>query len=455
MALIDLYTTLLNGLGFVVTEDGYIKLPRDLKDKESPTIQVLVDNKPLVLPTREHIATAVDYVDGKGTIIKIPFNTFREDVLKGDSLSLKKLKSTIELRLSHTFFSCGLLLLTLAYSKEVQNSITIPLKVSKFLKSLREANATGVKQLVDDNSIKHWIDMLKNINALGKGFLSLYIAKPNGRSNVKFCRTATLTCPLLDELEKATKETKVYKVALRNKDIIIYKLICNFLLEDLDNENTIKEVSEDLIAPGTISAYKLYYKLALRYNELIDSLRAVSEETADSGRLPIDNVDITELDNLNLYKAEINNIPIDTDLVVKSTQQPVQQPVVNNVVNPVNNVVQPQQQAEELDPVYRAIYGGNKPQSIVPIQPIVPQQQPGFPLHTPAMNNNIQTLVPQQPQLGISLGFNQPTIQPLVPNMQQPMVQPMNMQMGYNQPIPYQHYSPSDAFSGGLFPKAT
>ncbi|MCI4435310.1 MAG: hypothetical protein JHC33_00680, partial [Ignisphaera sp.] len=371
--MLDFYKRVLNSMGLPVDEDGYI-YTSSADDK----MMLTVNGKPLVLPTKEHLNTLLATNEsGDIELTKIPYNPLNENVIKGDTESLKRTKLIIEKKLGGALAVAGELLLTLASNTALQKKTTMEL--NKFLGNINSAQNPGIKKLVDDASLDAWAKIYNNSIITPKGAFSIFLKKSGTYEGVKYNRLATAESVIYTYLLEAVKDVPLYGVKLRNKDITIFRLIFEFLLPDMDSKHTIHIGSNDNESPGFISLFKLFIKIATRTNEIIKSLSFVNESLANEGVLPI-TVSYDELDLLSKYKNDLLSIPSETDLTrskvaAKNTGLNVDHgksyagSVTNTVYTPPKDTPLPismknQPQIED-DPIKRILYG-NSVQNTVP-----------------------------------------------------------------------------------------
>ena len=413
MSVIEYYKRILTNLGMVVDDQGYLYIMSN-DDK----VLLCNDGKPMVLPTSEHMNSIYQLNEetGEMEISKLPFNPLNEDVIKGDSQALKRLKSIVELRLGHVLVAIGESLLILASNKALQTKTN--LEISKFLGEINKAQNQGIKQLVDDKTIDSWAAIYANVIKKGKGALSIFLKKKGTINGQTYTRLAVASSEIYDELMKADKDTPVFGVKLRNKDLIIFRIIFTYILQELNDDGTLSFGSNDTTSPAFLSLMNLAYKLLHRFNKLWSGLKTINTETYDSYFVK-DLMSIEEVNDIQKFHTELLNIPSELDLnrgMVKSklgsfdggklanTTTPVkvpQTPFPNTVV-PLNQ----QQSSAPADPLMKALYGGT--------------QQP--PMNTQVQPMGINSMMHQPVQQPImNVGFNQPIGVNSVPVMQQPM----------------------------------
>jgi hypothetical protein len=419
----EFYKKTLNSVGLFVTEDGFIKT-----SGEEDGMLVTEEGKPLVLPTKDHINSIMTTdEDGNVVIGKLPYNPLNENVIKGDTLSLKRTKTAIEVRTGLAIACAGILLLTLASEKELQKKTTID--VNEFLGSLNKAMAPGIKELVDDKSIAVWQSLFVASLKQENGYISIYLKKMGVKDGVKYNRLATLACNLYDELSKADKDTPVFGIKLRNKDLSTFKLLLEFLLPGIE-EGSVSYGSLDQESPGFISLMSLYKKVAFKSMAIIKQLKHINAEVADKGFIDIIITD-EDINTTSKFKSELLTIPNEIDLsrskakpelsnlnvnnnMLKSVgglaQAPVeQQPVPNNNVYvpqqnqaPVQQVAQfvPQPDPFGGDPVKKILYGSG----YQPTSHAIPREEYDRMMYEQQMINN-QAMMNNPQMMGVQSGM--------------------------------------------------
>ena len=459
-SLIDFYKDVLTTMGLEYDEEGFIKIDPG----NGKSVLFTVNGKPMVLPLKEHIDTLNEPDEnGELKLTKILYNPLNEDVIKGDTASLKKSKDIVEAKISHAFAGIGELLLELGMKKELQTKT--PLELNKFIGGLSVADNGRTKEIIDAKSIDTWSKLyIKSLESSTNPKLTkLFLKKTGTYKGVKYNRLAVLTFPLLDALEEADKETKVSGYRLRPKDIKVFKVLYKYVFKDMDENNTITIGSNDNESPGFIALFTLFLKVISRFNTLLKLLKFVDEKSYDELRFHI-KIAQKELGELNKFSSELMQIPSDLDINrmkatanasnknanqllanamtkdIKSTPVNTQAPVQQQVVQPQQQV-QAQQavQPPELSLEQKLLYGGN-----VPVVPTIQQQQPQQQMTPQQMVQPVYQPQPQVQPMGVNNQqqmMQQPVYQQQ-PMMQQPMIQQQPMMgqpmMGQQQYYPQQ-----------------
>ncbi|EPU3828974.1 hypothetical protein ACVWU4_000955 [Campylobacter coli] len=405
--LFDFYKRILESVGFYVTKDGYIFLGNE-EEKESYTVNGL----PFVVPTEEHIKVlfGLDESTGKVTNTRYLFNPLNETILKGDSISLSRLKLVIERRLALAINVAGRLLLLVANNKELQSKL--PTKINKFLSEIMSAKNANIKELVDADVIKNWDTIFFKSLKVDKHLISIFLKKSGVYENVKYNRLAVVSSPLLDILETATPDTQVFGMKLRNKEIKIYRIILKYLL-NVDKNNTINFGSNDGETPGFISLFTAYVNIYKNIEDVILKLQNVDKSEAVKGLYNI-TVDLKELENLAQYKSEVLTIPNET--VPQSKINHANTQLVNEVKttsNAIPDVTAVQNNTSTEDPMDKFLKASGF------------QPNPFANFQQPAINPNLGMMNPVNPMMN-NMGMMQPNMMGI--GMMNPM-------MGFQQPM--------------------
>lgn len=302
--LLSYYRKILRNVGLRVNDEGYIYIGDTL---------FIVKDKPLVLPTENQLSSVMEKNEnGEYVIAKIPFNPLNEDVIKGDSESLKRLKRCVERHISKSLGGLVEVLLTLASNKDLQKETS--LEVNKFLGSLSDAKNIGVKQVIDDKTISNWVEINKAMIKQGKLPIDIYLKKTSSYKGTKYNRLATLNSPLYEEIKQATKEAPVFGIKLRPKDITVFNIAFKFILKELDENDVISIGSNDNVAPGYVSLMTLYVTVMSRINKIFQSLKDIDPEMFNQCYIE-DLITEEEILDISKYKKWLSVIPNDTDLV--------------------------------------------------------------------------------------------------------------------------------------------
>lgn len=457
MTLIEFYKNVLKSLGLVV-ENEYIYV----KDTKGNKIPLVSEQKQMVLPTRKQLNSLLEEdEDGEVKVTKLPYNPLNEDVVKGDTESLKKTKLIVERQIGHGIAAVGELLLKLASNPALQKKTNM--EINKFLTAISEAKNANIKQLVDDTSISKWIEIYTNSLKKTNGMVKIYLKKSGVSAGVKYNRLAVMDSEVYNEIKEATKDGEVYGVKLRNKDIIIFRIIFEYLLPEMNTESCVELGSNDNESPAFIALYRLYLQTYTRLNRVATLIKNVDLETADSviKELPIEEDDLL---SLNMFKQELCLIPNENDLTrskINTSKIPGMDGSVFNQVSNTNkphpttavDYNQPDPNEDPQQAALKKILGNATP--VVPIRNVALQQQQ-YPqqMQQPMYQ---QQMMMQQPMMPQQQMYQQPMYQQPMFQQQQPMMQrpiqmggyPQQQQPFYQQPQPmFQQQQPFNNGNG-------
>lgn len=438
--IIKFYTDIIESFKLIVTEDGFLYRKSEEDGKKTMMTHNL---KPVVLPTKDHIESMlVEDEDGKIEVSKILFNPLNESAIKGNSDSLNICKNYAERIIGHSLCGVGYMLMVLARHKEHQTKT--PLEINKFLKRVREADNPGVKEIIDDEMLNKWVKLYSKTISPTRSMVTLYLNKVHRIDGVKYNRSTTLHSDVYTELLKATKDSSVYDIKLRNKDLTIFKIIFEYIIPDFKEKEKMELGSNDTKRPAFISLMKLYHQIMSRINSIAEDIKHVDESTFDLTYIDL-RFEEEDLDNLEIYSNELLSIPDDVDINRQMTKQ-------NNISIPSldNDVLNRNVEKPEF-PVMT-----DTPSVIQNVQTVSQPVERTVPVQTPAPAPSVQSVpynqaLPIQPQAPRQeLSPNQALSQMLdhmypgvsvVPQMppMQPMMQQNNFQtplQGVNSPMP-------------------
>lgn len=387
--LIDFYKNVISSLKNRVNDEGYIYV-----GEGKGTLALGQGGKMIALPTKENIATLLDEdEDGNISPTKILYNPLKESAIKGNAESLNKTKQWAERRLGFSLAAAGEMLLNLARSKEFQSKTS--LDINMFLSRLQEASNANIKEIVDDNMIDKWCKVYGATLVPDNSFITLYVSKLGKVKGSKFFRSTILSCKTYETLLGIEKEGTCNGVKLRKKDVTVFKIVLEYLLEGIEEGNhTLSVGSNDTESPGFVSLLTMYHNMITKFNSVLEELKDVNEEVFDIGYVDL-HYTLKDLENLSKFSKEVAALPDETDInrSISAMTQSSLPKMDNGLLNKTPN-----------KPMFPTVDVTDSPVTTVPIQQPVQTAQ--------------VTPVPQQPQV-----------------VAQPYVQPQ--QMHYANNVPY------------------
>ena len=359
----EFYTNILKSLD-VTVQDGFLMI-----DDGDKLVNYTHNGLPIVLPTKQHVSSLLDK-DDEGNIITVKhvFNPLDETVIKGDSISLTKLKDLVSVRLPNRLYIAGALLLSVAENKAHQSKTGM--MINQFLVRLTEAMNPGITKIVDSKTIDKWTSIMDASFKSGNTKAVKVMLKKGGKiGSVKYNRVTTFKFPLYEELCKLEKNGRINGVVLRNKDITVFKIIYEYLIEGINERGIVNQGSNDNESPGFISLMSLYLTHMSKIQEVISGISGVDPELEDMGAIELP-ITVGDLKDLSAYKRELAKIPSEGDVArtklsnvkaVSTAQQlnsgPVHQLPAGLPDNAPVNQVNESTGDPTADAVRRALYG--------------------------------------------------------------------------------------------------
>ncbi len=426
MKVLDFYTKVLTSIGLNVTSDGFIKTGER---------NLIANEKPFVLPTKEQLSNLTTLNSaGEYVAQKILFNPLKENVIKKDGVVIQKVRKRIEVHINYQALTISNMLLQLGRTKEAKN---ISIRLNQFLVLLESTDNKNIKTLVDPGVIEAW-DKLTETSMTNSNFMlvKVYLKRNIKKEGEKYFRGLTITSPLLEMLDSDELPLK-----LRPKDIRIFKVIINYILKNIANDDdNVIAASNDDVSPTFMVLTKGYLIAVTHMNKLLKDLKFIDKEVSKGAEIDIaytyDDLDFSK------YERDLSMLPevtedggvneIDTNQLAPA--QTIEEAILQNNHTPPSledNSVAAVNDTDEVseEELRRMLYGGGVQQQMYTPQPVMPQQ-----MYAPPPQQQMYSPQPVMPQ-----GVPQP--QPGM-YMQQPqaycppnVVQPTPTQMQAPQPV--------------------
>ena len=414
MKLNEVYSSILAFAGLEADADGYISTI--VANNREPAV---MGGLRLVLPMDQHLRNP-------NPKEKVIFHPLSENILRGESEVITKLRDVLNIRLNYTFGIVGNALLNLAASPEEHHKLTPD--QTELLIALKD---------VDDITTRHFASIiLEGIkNQANKMFMNIYLKRGGSIGEKRYSRAGILTFSLYEDLLKDGGE--IYGVKLRVKDRDALKKLYEFMLPGIETDTTCyNRGSDSTIAPYLDALMKTAMAIASRFNDIFDQYGKFIEF---SDSLVFNGDWVETFENLNVMTSELRRVPaqLGNEGTVASTEpaqqpQPQQQPMLPVLVPQVQTIPMPQQQQ---------IYPSTTPQYMTPMAPAIP------PIRQTTRGLDWQSIVQHNPQVGMSgneLGGHFQQQQYIAQNQFQPAAfaqgmpppqQPYNNMGGYQQPM--------------------
>lgn len=449
MKLITLYKALLELGGMSSDRDGFVsgKLPGSKEDPHPVTIK----GKRLVLPTQKQLTTS-DWSD------RIVFHPLYENVLRGESQVIEKLRTLITTRVNVSVAIIGTALLELAGNTGEHSKLNPD--QSMFLAKVR---------MLDKNTLDGWTDLCKSLDlADGKqNFIHIFLKRSGSVAGKKHARVGVVNFPVMKAL--CSGDEKIFGYKPRNKaHREVFKNLLEYIFKDILTDGAYNAGSDSSIAPYTDAMLRAFLNVIAPINDTIDLFSDIRPELVD---LRFNSDWVEELDKLETYHPDIRSIPMQagnegTALikgVSPATETPAhQEPVVQQQVaqtQPVQPVVTqpvpsqgyqfPQQQfsPNPASPLYNPNLGWAPSQPPVVHTPVgihrskdgadfgsILQSNPGLAMAAAAFSHPQQFGVPPTMQQNYVPRFAQSPMQHAMGGVGM-MGGGMPMNMGFNAPV--------------------
>lgn len=284
MDILKLYEAILNAACLSVDNDGFVSVK--LNNDNSP---FTVNGKRLVLPTTHHLSNPQP--DSK-----ILFHPLSENIMRGESEVVTKLRYAFNVRLNFTFAAVGQSLLQIASSVAEHHKLN-PTQ-SEMLSALKDADETTLV-----NFSKIMINSIKQDPE--KSFINIYLKRGGTIDNKKYARIGVVSFPFYTQL--LSTDEKVCDVKLRVKDRATLKALCEYIFPMIKDPEAYNAGSDSQIAPFLDALMKTVKNLAMCFNDVLDLFNKQINSHED---LVFNSDWVEPFDNLGSMLNQIRMIPV-------------------------------------------------------------------------------------------------------------------------------------------------
>lgn len=428
--IISLYNSILRYSGMESDEKGYISV--QIGEHRDP---VTIDGKRLVLPTDNQLKMFVPDE-------KMIFHPLSENILRGESQVLLKLKQSINLRLNYVIGGVAQGLLNIVASPALHSKLSAD--QSDLIIAIKEA---------DEKTLTTFTSLLLNgaKTKAEKLYTNIYLKRGGTVGDKRYSRVGVVSFPFYNEL----MNDSIDKIRVKDKET--FRQLFEFMFPDIGVPEAYNYGTQTQVAPFLDALMMSSLKVASKLNDIVEMYKDF-----------IDNPDVLRFDDewiemfrdLESLTPDIRRIPVqqgnDGSISVAeqreeqqaSVQQQTQyqpqpaQPQAMPVPQPAP-VYQPQapvyQQQAPQAPAVKKTTNGLDWKSVAASTPAVAYSQ--NPLGTQLMRGAIQQQqqmyqqTQMQPPVMLPPGMVMypngqigPAVQPQMP-MQQPMVMPQPVMM--------------------------
>lgn len=409
MNMLQLYESILNSAGLVVSKDGSVSVALDRRNEP-----LTIKGKRLVIPTKEQLKTP-DFSN------RIVFHPLAENLLASETDAFQRYRTCMVSRFNVVIGALMNKLMTIAASPAEHKKLTP--EQNEYLLALKDVDEKCVENL------KKILGKVPLKNS-AESFVSMYVKRNGSYEGNKVPRVAVVNFPFYGLLKQAEDDRTVLDIKLRVRDYTAVKALLEYIIPDVEDPGEkYNSGSDSKFAPYLISFMRSVKKLAEHLNHLVDLYCSDDKEEHDSLYIRTDWNDLIE--DLTPIEREIRAVPNQDS----SDIEPKVDGLNGNLQNFNSPDPQPQQPEQKAAPA--------------PVQPQQPAAQPN--LFQGFMQNKIAQQNRQVQQMSQWYGpQGAPAPQGYYPNpaypqapMQQPYPQPAPMgyypQQPYQQPYPQQY----------------
>mgnify|MGYP000226916496 FL=1 len=241
----DFYENILNSLMLTVDKDGLISM--DLEGNKFPST---INDKRMVLPTHDVLRAAPWET-------QIAFHPLSENVYRGESPVLKKLKALVNFRLTTVITILMTELVSIAANKDYHEKLTP--KQSELLDYIPKAN---------DKTVDAYVKVLNASSSRGKHrLINIYLKHGGKYKNEDYSRVAVTSFPITEEFDNDDKS--IFGVKLPSqKDFKGFQALFDFILPNNRDLEAYSYGSRSMEAPYFDALMHAYVKVAKQLNKV-------------------------------------------------------------------------------------------------------------------------------------------------------------------------------------------
>lgn len=293
MKLIEIYKAVLKYCGLEADDQGFISTSLD--DKHQPAF---IDGLRMVLPTDHQLRNS-------NTKERIIFHPLTENILRGESEVIQKLKSALNVRLNMTIGIIGHALLEIVASPAVHARLSP--EQGELLLAITDSDQKAVDswQSVMLNGVKTNPDRL---------FTNIYLKRGGTHRDKRYSRVGIVTFPFYTNLI----EGKVEKIRAKDKET--FKQLMEFIFPNLQDAEEYNFGSDSHVAPYMEALLRSSANLASRLNDII---LLYQEFIGEADKILFDAEWMEYFQDMDSLIPEIRKIPVQqgNDGVVPRTEE--------------------------------------------------------------------------------------------------------------------------------------
>lgn len=277
------YRPFIAAAGMVVDDEGVIRYKVG-----DVSVNIAFDGKPMVLPTAERLR-------GGALAGSVAFHPLSENIIRGESPVLRKLRTVLVTRLSNV--ASMLMLRMVEIAVDVDYQAKLKASEADFLTTLPKAD------------VKLFNTMVKIVNAITPDkdyrFLRIFFKRGGMYQGDKYARVAITTFPIVDALFDDSSE--LFGCKLRKTDKTQLQDLLTFLVPDSKEPTEAYNCgSNSKTAPYFDALVGTFVKVATALNK---HTKALKKHLEDYDELYIDTSWVEQLKNLDALSLEIPALP--------------------------------------------------------------------------------------------------------------------------------------------------
>ena len=278
MELVQLYKSILKSIFVEADESGALSL---VFGKGGP---LTIGEKRMVIPERDVLINS-DFTN------LIAFHPLSEDVMKGESAVIQKLRKLILFRLTTSLQLLATELLSLAGNSENHAQLS-PTLQKRLLKPMSKADASSITQLSN---------LFKKLSLNGQQrLLSVYLRRGGKICGTGFARAAIIAFPMLTELEN--DDRKVYGETVKVDNVKVLKALFNIIVPGYETTETYSFGSNSKVAPFFHALMGAYAKLAIQINLVADEFK---DQLTSYDTIHIDTDWVEHVTDISIYNNKL------------------------------------------------------------------------------------------------------------------------------------------------------
>lgn len=258
--LISFYTDVLSSMNIHADKDGLLSI----RGTESGDWPLTIKDLRMTLP----VPGILNRDNWHKTFVA--FHPLSENVMLGESEVIKKIKTTINLRLNTVLCDSITQLLELAANKPGHGSL-----------NSKQKALLAVAHDVDDKTVKAWLSVVQQVSptVTKNNIVNIYLRRGSTLEGTQYQRVAVVAFPIMEhfetmesvETDTAGNKKNVYRIGeatMRKKDKEMIYNILTYVLREIEESNSYSAGSNATVAPYFVALMSAFAKIAKDINSI-------------------------------------------------------------------------------------------------------------------------------------------------------------------------------------------